>query len=124
MRLIDIGKNRIVLRFLDNIIVTSGYKSCLECLMIEGNHKVYGGNNAGCCMSTKKKKDTAKTGVSKTQLDNRNLRVKSNIDIVKFMTAKVNIEKQRLKHGTYNKISQYLYNDDGSDSEAEQPLEE
>lgn len=76
MRLIDISKNHIVLRFLDNIIVTAGYKSCLECLMIEGNKKIYDGQNGGvCCMGTKKKKDKALTNVSKTQINNRNMRI-------------------------------------------------
>ena len=37
MRIIDISNNQIVLRFLDNIIVTAGYKFNLEMFGIEGN---------------------------------------------------------------------------------------
>jgi hypothetical protein len=37
MRFIDISKNQIVLRFLDNLIVTAGYKFNLESFLVEGN---------------------------------------------------------------------------------------
>jgi hypothetical protein len=41
MRIIDISKNNILLRFLDRIIVTAGYKSSLELFIIEDNYKEY-----------------------------------------------------------------------------------
>ena len=37
MRLIDLSNNNIVMSYMDNIIISSGYKSCLEILTIEGN---------------------------------------------------------------------------------------
>jgi len=41
MKIIDLSKNNIVLRFLDNLIVTAGYKFNLEEFLIEGNLKAY-----------------------------------------------------------------------------------
>lgn len=48
MRFIDIRNNNIVLRFLDNIIVSSGYKFSLEIFGIEDNKKKFEGKK-GCC---------------------------------------------------------------------------
>lgn len=58
MRFLDISGNNIVLRFLDNIIVTSGYKFSLESLEIEKNFKLYKGSNGYCsCMSGNKRNE-------------------------------------------------------------------
>jgi hypothetical protein len=58
MRFLDISYNKIVLRNLENIIVTAGYKFSLEYLGIEGNEREYRGKVAVClCFGTKNSKD-------------------------------------------------------------------
>ena len=41
MRHFDVRDNQIVLRFLDNLLVTAGYKFNLEFFGIEGNQRAY-----------------------------------------------------------------------------------
>ena len=48
MKYFDIRSNQIVLRFLDNLLVTAGYKCNLEYLGIEDNKKAYQVRNAVC----------------------------------------------------------------------------
>lgn len=103
MRFLDISNNKIVLRYLENIIVTAGYKFNLEYLGIEGNQKEYRGKVAVClCFGSKTAKDDKDyTKVTKEQLDNRSKRVNQSFDHMKFMQAKINIIKQRQREGRY-----------------------
>ena len=65
MRFIDISGNTIVLRFLDNIIVTAGYNFSLEYFGIENNAKTYvPKNQSALCGSKQKYKDKESIGVS------------------------------------------------------------
>jgi hypothetical protein len=66
LRFIDISNNAIVLRFLDNLIVTSGYKFGLEYFGIEANEKIYKAKKgAWTCMSTSNNdEEKASTAVS------------------------------------------------------------
>lgn len=102
MRFIDISNNGVVLRFLDNLIVTSGYKFGLEFFGIEGNEKIYKGKKGWGCISTNNHVEgRVTTSVSQSQIANRDLRVKKNFDLQKFITAVINIEKQRVTNGGY-----------------------
>ena len=73
---LDIRGNQIVLRFLDNILVTAGFKSSLEYLGIEDNIKAYEPRRAVCsCIMIKTQEsapDLAYTKVTPLQLQNRN----------------------------------------------------
>lgn len=66
IRFLDISNNAVVLRFLDNLIVTSGYKFGLEFFGIEGNEKEYKAKkNSWSCIGTSHSDDSrASTSVS------------------------------------------------------------
>jgi len=49
VRIIDIRSNQIVMRFLDNLIVSAGYKFNLEYFGIEENKKLYQEEKAVGC---------------------------------------------------------------------------
>jgi hypothetical protein len=75
MRFLNICDNYIVMRFLDNIIVTAGLKFYLEYLGIEGNKRVYE-PTTGCCIgggNSNNQKESV--DVSPQQIMNRNTRV-------------------------------------------------
>jgi len=102
MRFVDISNNNIVLRFLDNLIVTAGYKFNLEMFGIEGNEKEYKAKRKNAmCMPSISKNEKAFTYVSNAQIHNRNIRVNKNGDISTFFTTMMNIEKQRVRNGIY-----------------------
>jgi hypothetical protein len=102
MRFIDISKNQIVLRFLDNLIVTAGYKFNLESFLVEGNQRAYSSKNSVCsCLPFSKYRpedssEYAFTKVSPLQLYNRNQRVIDRCDMERFIQAKVNVRKEKL----------------------------
>ena len=65
MRFVDISSNNIVLRFLDNLIVTAGYKYNLEYFGIENNQKEYKAKKSiMACSAANSKKNDAFTRVS------------------------------------------------------------
>jgi len=69
MRFVDISNNNIVLRFLDNLIVTAGYKFNLEFFGIENNHKEYKAKKkATMCLPVKSRDEKAFTHVSHAQI--------------------------------------------------------
>lgn len=107
MRHFDVRDNQIVLRFLDNLLVTAGYKFNLEFFGIEGNQRSYQSKNAVCsCISIKTysgggektavESQFAFTKVSPLQIQNRNQRVTESVDRQVFLTAKINIRKCRV----------------------------
>eukprot|EP00349_Pseudokeronopsis_sp_Brazil_P000963 CAMPEP_0202961562 /NCGR_PEP_ID=MMETSP1396-20130829/5622_1 /ASSEMBLY_ACC=CAM_ASM_000872 /TAXON_ID= /ORGANISM="Pseudokeronopsis sp., Strain Brazil" /LENGTH=100 /DNA_ID=CAMNT_0049681473 /DNA_START=1259 /DNA_END=1561 /DNA_ORIENTATION=- len=96
MRIVDIRGNCIVLRYMDTLIVTAGYKFNLEFFGIEENKKFYQEERGISCFSANKRKHGKECSeVSMVQIANRNQRVQNNYNVKKFITAKRNIEKLR-----------------------------
>ncbi len=75
MKYLDIRENQIILRFLDNLLVTAGYKSSLEYFGIEENMRVYRSRRANCScffIRDETEKDLTYTKVTPIQLQDRN----------------------------------------------------